>query len=202
MLTLATDAPEALAGHVVRLAATLWRYLDVAAHYHEALILHTTALAAARAGTPEHGVAHQRAGMALIRLGRYDEAAGHFEQALPIALDQRNDLLESMVRNGFATIDDMRGRRAAAREQLRLALAAARRTGHALLEGIALCNIGEHYHWCGDHRTAIDHLERCGAIALDLGSAGLGGPVLAALGSAYAAMDRPEKVDDHFRRAL
>jgi DNA-binding SARP family transcriptional activator/tetratricopeptide (TPR) repeat protein len=202
MLTLATSAPEALAGHVVRLAATLWRYLDIAAQYHEALTLHTTALAAARAGTPEEGFARQAVGMALIRLGRYDEAAGHLEQALPIALDRGNDLLESMVRNGVGTIDDMRGRRSAAREQYGLALDAARRTGHALLEGIALCNLGEHYRWCGDHRTAIDHLERSGAIAQELGSAGLGGPVLAALGSAYAGLGRHDEADDHFRRAL
>ncbi|RSM48671.1 tetratricopeptide repeat protein [Amycolatopsis balhimycina DSM 5908] len=202
MLTLATSAPEALAGHVVRLAATLWRYLDIAAHYHEALTLHTTALAAARSGTPEEAFARQAVEVALIRLGRYDEAAGHLEQVLAFALDQGNDLLESLVRFGFATIDDMRGRRPAAREQCELALAAARRTGHALLEGIALCNLGEHYHWCGDHRAAIDHLERSGAIARELGSAGLGGPVLAALGSVYAGLGRHDEADDHFRRAL
>ncbi|WP_410673330.1 BTAD domain-containing putative transcriptional regulator [Amycolatopsis sp. cmx-4-68] len=202
MVTLATRAPDALAGHVVRLSATLWRYLDIAAHYQEALVLHTAALASAGPGTPERGFAGQAVGMALIRLGRYDEAAGPLEQALALALEQRNGLLESMVRNSFATIDDMRGRRPAAREQYELALAAARRTGHALLEGIALCNLGEHYRWCGDHRTAVGHLERSGAIARDIGSAGLGGPVLAALASVYAGLGRPEEADDHFRRAL
>jgi DNA-binding SARP family transcriptional activator/tetratricopeptide (TPR) repeat protein len=202
MVTLAIHAPDALAGHVVRLSATLRRYLDIAAHYQEALALHTAALACTRPGTSERGFADQAVGMALIRLGRYDEAAGHLERALTLALEQRNDLLESMVRNSFATIDDMRGHRPAAREQLELALAAARRTGHALLEGIALCNLGEHYRWCGDHRTAVEHLERSGAIALEIGSAGLGGPVLAALGSAYAGLGRPEEAEDHFRRAL
>jgi len=202
LFALATHAPEALAGHVVRLSATLWRYLYFAALYHEALALHTTALALARPGTPERGFAGQAVGIALIRLGRYDEAAGHLEQALSLALEQGNDVLESMVRNGFATIDDMRGRRTAAREHLELALAAARRTGHALLEGITLCNIGEHHHWCGDHHTAVDHLQRSGRIALDLGSGGLGGPVLAALGSAYAGLGQHAEADGHFRRAL
>ncbi|NBH05290.1 tetratricopeptide repeat protein, partial [Amycolatopsis sp. SID8362] len=82
------------------------------------------------------------------------------------------------------------------------ALAAARRTGHALLEGIALCNTGEHHRWCGDHDAAIGYLRRSGRIALDLGSGGLGGPVLAALGGAYAGLGRSEEADDHFRRAL
>ncbi|MCR6485600.1 tetratricopeptide repeat protein [Amycolatopsis sp. OK19-0408] len=202
LLTLATSAPAELAGHVVRLSATLWRYLYIAAHYQDAFTLHTTALALARPGTPEHGFAGHAVGMTLILLGRFDEAAGPIEQALDLASAQQNDLLESMARNSVATIDDIRGRRAAARAQYELALAAARRTGHALLEGIALCNIGEHYRWCGDHEKAIEYLDASGAIALDLGSAGLGGPVLAALGSAYAGLGQAAEADDHFRRAL
>ncbi|WP_438860690.1 ATP-binding protein [Amycolatopsis solani] len=202
MLTTAAHAPAGLGGHVVRLSATLWRYLDVAALYHDALVLHSAALASTADGTRERGFAAMAAGSALTRLGRYDEAAGHLRQALSVALDRGDDLLESMVRNNFATIDDMRGRRPEAREQLGLALAAARRTGHVLLEGIALCNIGEHHRWCGDHETALGYLHRSGRIALDLGSAGLGGPVLAALGGAYAGLGRPAEADDHFRRAL
>ncbi|WP_439380754.1 BTAD domain-containing putative transcriptional regulator [Amycolatopsis lexingtonensis] len=202
MLTTAARAPAELAGHVVRLSATLWRYLEVAALYHDALALHSAALASTRPGTPEWGFAGMAVSSALIRLGRYDEAAGHLERALSVAVARGNDLLESMVRNAFATIDDMRGRRAAAREHLGFALAAARRTGHALLEGIALCNLGEHHRWCGDHDAAVGYLQRSGRIALDLGSAGLGGPVLAALGGAYAGLGRPDKADDHFRRAL
>ncbi|MDQ7802825.1 BTAD domain-containing putative transcriptional regulator [Amycolatopsis sp. A133] len=202
MLASATSAPEALAGHVIRLSATLWRYLYVAAHHHEALTLHTTALALTRPGTPERGFAAHAVGKALILLGSFDEAAERLGEALALASDQRNDLLESMVRNSIATIDDIRGHRTAAREQYGLALAAARRTGHALLEGIALCNIGEHYRWCADHETAVEYLQHSGRIAQEIGSAGLGGPVLSALGSAYAGLGRPEEADDHFRRAL
>ncbi|WP_370963787.1 BTAD domain-containing putative transcriptional regulator [Amycolatopsis sp. cg9] len=202
MLTAAVRAPAELAGHVVRLSATLWRYLEVAALNHDALALHSAALASTRPGTPERGFAGMAVSTALIQLGRYDEAAGHLEQALSVAVAREDDLLESMVRNAFATIDDMRGRRAAAREHLGLALAAAQRTGHALLEGIALCNLGEHHRWCGDYETAVGYLQRSGRIALDLGSAGLGGPVLATLGGAYAGLGRHEEADDHFRRAL
>ncbi|MGW3963476.1 BTAD domain-containing putative transcriptional regulator [Amycolatopsis sp. NPDC005003] len=202
MLALATSAPEALAGHVVKLSATLWRYLYISAHHHEALTLHTTALALTAPGTRERGFAEQAVGVTLIQLGRFDAAAAHLERALSQALAQRDDLLESMTRNSIATIVDIRGRRAEAREQYHLALAAARRTGHALLEGIALCNIGEHHRWCGDHRKAVEYLRRSGRIAEDLGSAGLGGPVLSSLGSAYAGLGRPEEADEHFRRAL
>ncbi|MEV5718258.1 BTAD domain-containing putative transcriptional regulator [Amycolatopsis mediterranei] len=202
MVALATSAPEALAGHVVGLSATLWRYLYVGAHHYEALALHTTALALTRPGTRERGFADHAVGMTLTFLGRFDTAAEHLERAISLALRQQNDLLESMTRNSIATIEDVRGHRPAAREQLYLALAAARRTGHALLEGIALCNIGEHHRWCGNHAKAVEYLQRSGRIAEDLGSAGLGGPVLAALGSAYAGLGRLGKADDHFRRAL
>ncbi|MEV4055284.1 BTAD domain-containing putative transcriptional regulator [Amycolatopsis sp. NPDC049688] len=202
MLALATSAPEPLAGHVVRLSATLWRYLYVAAHHHEALALHTAALAAAGPGTRERGFAGHAVGKALIFLGRFDEAAPHLDEALALAAEQQNDLLESMTRNSIATIEDIRGHRPAARKQYDLALAAARRTGHALLEGIALCNIGEHYRWCGDHAKAVEYLHRSGRIAEELGSAGLGGPVLSALGSAYAGLGRAEEAEEQFRRAL
>ncbi|WIX91353.1 hypothetical protein [Amycolatopsis sp. DG1A-15b] len=84
MLALATGAPEALAGHVVRLLAALWRYLYVAAHHHEALTLHTAALAPAPFGTLQQGLAHEAVGTTLIMLGRYDETVSHFEQALTI----------------------------------------------------------------------------------------------------------------------
>ncbi|MGW5747832.1 tetratricopeptide repeat protein [Amycolatopsis sp. NPDC003861] len=202
LVALATSAPEALAGHVIDLSATLWRYLYIAAHHHEALTLHTTALALTSPGTRERGFANHAVGMTLILLGRFDAAAEHLEQALSLALAQRNDLLESMTRNSIATIDDIRGHRPDARKQYDLALAAARRTGHALLEGIALCNIGEHHRWCGNHLKAVEYLHQSGRIAEDLGSPGLGGPVLSALGSAYAGLGRPREADDHFRRAL
>ncbi|MET8849163.1 BTAD domain-containing putative transcriptional regulator [Amycolatopsis sp. NPDC004625] len=202
MLALATTAPETLAGHVVRLSATLWRYLYVGAHHHEALTLHTAASAVAGPGTRERGFEAHAVGKALIFLGRFDEAASQLDEALALAVAQRNDVLESMARNSIATIADFRGNRPAAREQYDLALAAARRTGHALLEGIALCNIGEHHRWCGDHQKALEYLHRSGRIAEDLDSAGLGAPVLAALGSAYAGLGHEEKADEHFRRAL
>ncbi|EOD64378.1 tetratricopeptide repeat protein, partial [Amycolatopsis vancoresmycina] len=202
MVALALDAPEALAGQVVALSATLWRYLYVAAHHHEALALHTAALAMAGPGTRERGFAGHAVGKTLIFLGRFDEAASHLDEALASAVEQGNDLLESMTRNSIATIADIRGNRLKARKQYDLALAAARRTGYALLEGIALCNIGEHHHWCGDHAKAVEYLHRSGRIAEDLGSAGLGGPVLSALGSAYAGLGRAEQAEEHFRRAM
>ncbi|WP_103347522.1 BTAD domain-containing putative transcriptional regulator [Amycolatopsis sp. CA-128772] len=200
MLALATSAP--LADHVIRLSATLWRYLYVAAHHHEALALHTTALTLTRPGTQEQGFARHAVGMSSTFLGRFDAAAEHLEEALSLALAQGNDLLESMTRNSIATIEDIRGHRQAARTQLHSALDAARRTRYPLLEGIALCNIGEHHRWCGDHEKAVEYLHQSGRIAQNLGSAGLGGPVLAALGSAYAGLGRLEEANDHFRRAL
>lgn len=202
LLALATHAPAALIGHVVRLSETLWRYLHVTSLYHEALALHMTALALTRPGTLERGFASKVVGSVLIALGRFDEAAEHLDLALSLALGQGSDFLESMVRGPLATIDDIRGRRPAARAQLEAALAAARRAGHAFLEGMALFNLGEHYRRCGDCQIAVDYLTKSGAIAQDLGSAVLGAPVLAALGNTYAGLGQPGKADDHFRRAL
>ncbi len=203
MLALATRSPEpALAGHVVRMSSLLWRYLYVGAHYHEALALHTTALGLTRSGTTEHGFAAHAVGAALFRLGQYGDAIGRFEQALSAADVQRDDLLQSMARDGLGSVHDVRGHREAARTQYELALAAARRTGHALLEGIALCNLGTNHGWSGDHRSALSFLLQSRTIALDLRSPGLGAPVLAALGTVYAGLGQSEEAGAHFRRAL
>ncbi|MEV6907826.1 BTAD domain-containing putative transcriptional regulator [Amycolatopsis sp. NPDC051071] len=203
MIALATrPTATAMAGHIIRLSATLWRYLYIAAHYHEAVALHTAALTLTQPGTVDHGFACQAVGMALFRLGHYDDSVSHFRQALSTALNRRNDLLESMARDGIGSVDDMRGQRKDARAQYELALAAARRTGHALLEGIALCNLGENYSWSGDHQTAIVFLAQSRAIAFDLDSPGLGAPVLAALGNAYAGLGQEDEATTHFQRAL
>ncbi|MEU3628368.1 AfsR/SARP family transcriptional regulator [Amycolatopsis coloradensis] len=202
MLAMATGAPESLSGHVIQLSATLWRYLYIGAHHNEALTLHATALELTRPGTKEKGFAHQAVGMTLLVLGRYGDAAGHFKEALTIALDQGNELLESIARIGTASVDDLRGESATARNQYELALVTARRSGHALLEGAALFHIGDHFRRNGDHRTANGYLRRSGAIALDLGSAGLGGLVFAALGNTHAGLGQSDDADEHFHRAL
>ncbi|EMD29198.1 hypothetical protein C791_4938 [Amycolatopsis azurea DSM 43854] len=203
MLALATLSPEpALAGHVIRMSSLLWRYLYVGAHYHEALTLHTVALRLARPDTTEHGFAAHATGMALFRLGRYGDATGHFDRALSTALARRDDLLESMARDGLGSVNDLRGHRRAARAHYELALDAARRTGHALLEGIALCNLGTNHSWSGDHRSALSFLTQSRKIALDLQSPGLGAPVLAALGNVYAGLGQGDEASAHFRRAL
>ncbi len=203
MLALAALSPEpALAGHVVRVSSLFWRYLYVGAHYHEALTLHMAALGLARPGTTEHGFAAHATGTALFRLGYHGDATGHFEQALSTALVRRDDLLQSMARDGLGSVEDIRGHRETARTQYELALAAAKRTGHALLEGIALCNLGTNHGGSGDHRSALSFLTRSRTIALDLQSPGLGAPVLAALSNVYAGLGQRDEATAHFRRAL
>jgi DNA-binding SARP family transcriptional activator/tetratricopeptide (TPR) repeat protein len=188
--------------HAVWLAAVLYRYLDVAAHYEDALVLHSNALAFTDPGSSARGIAHHAVGWTLFRLGRADEAAEHLRQALSSAQDHRSDLLESAVRDGLASVHDRSGRRSSARKQHELALAAARRGGHVHLEGIALCGLGEHYSSCGDHHEALQHLRESGRITREIGDGGLSGRIFAALGRTYVGLRRTDEAARYLQRAL
>jgi tetratricopeptide (TPR) repeat protein len=188
--------------HAVWLAAVLYRYLDVAAHYEDALVLHSNALAFTDPGSPARGIAQHALGWTLFRLGRAEEAAEHLRQALSSAQNHQSELLESAVRNGLASVYDRSGRRSDAREQHELALGAARRAGHVHLEGIALCDLGEHHSSCGDHHEALQHLRESGRIAREIGDGGLAGQVFAALGRTYAGLGRTDEAARHLQRAL
>ncbi|KOX19941.1 SARP family transcriptional regulator [Saccharothrix sp. NRRL B-16348] len=188
--------------HAVWLAAVLFRYLDVTAHYEDALALHGNALAFTDPGSLARGIAHHAVGWTLIRLGRADEAADHLRQALSSAQDHRSDLLESAVRGGLAVVHDRSGERSSAREQHELALAAARRAGHVHLEGIALCDLGEHAGSCGDHEEALQHLGESGRIAREIGDGGLAGRIFAALGRTNAGLGRTDEAARQLQRAL
>jgi tetratricopeptide (TPR) repeat protein len=66
------------------LAQTLWRHLDTGAHYDDALAVNEHGLRAAREHDDRYGeaVAQQGVGIACYRLGRYEEAVGHLQEAL------------------------------------------------------------------------------------------------------------------------
>jgi tetratricopeptide (TPR) repeat protein len=78
-------------GYAVDLAATLYRYL--ADGYHsDALAVHSHACQAARQAGDQDGEARARHGLGIVHahLGRYEQAATHFEQALSLSRQAGN----------------------------------------------------------------------------------------------------------------
>jgi hypothetical protein len=70
--------------YAAELAATLTRYLENGGHYSDAIVVHTNARIAAQRADDPSGEAHALVSLGVIerRLGRYQQAAEHLQEAL------------------------------------------------------------------------------------------------------------------------
>src|SRR5262249_44497845 len=73
-------------GHTIRLASTLFRYLDCSGHYAEALTIHTQAREAADRCGDRAAKAHALTNLGTVfwRQGRYQQAVDHYRQAIEL----------------------------------------------------------------------------------------------------------------------
>ncbi|WP_370941924.1 BTAD domain-containing putative transcriptional regulator [Amycolatopsis sp. cg5] len=201
-----TETPVLLAisspSHLSRLSTTIFRFLDTRARFHEALDLHTKAVAATEPGEVAHGWALSCRGYTLYRLGRYEEALADAEPARLLGKQHEDDVLENSALSALSQLNERRGRLEEALALAREGLAVARRSGHELLEGIALNNLGFHHETLGQYTEAAECLDRSGAIALRLGNGGLGGIVLCELGHVHARQGRFDEAVAALRQSL
>lgn len=130
--------------HTTRLAATLWRYLDIGGHFPEAVVIHGLAdQAAARSGDLRtRGDAQSGLGAVNMRQGRYDQAASHYQQARALYHAAEDDIGEARALHNIALIDERLGRHEQATSHLHDALALYRRNGDQVGEARALSNLG------------------------------------------------------------
>jgi len=152
-------AQDADGGYAVQLSAILAGYLEVRAHYEDALRLHEMADQAARAREDWVGEAAARNRLGDIRrlLGHYRAASAHYERALALAgkLDDRDGA--ATARYGLGTLCWRSGRLDDACEHLAAALACWREIGDRVGEGAALYRLGTVFRRMGRYRDALDH---------------------------------------------
>jgi DNA-binding SARP family transcriptional activator/tetratricopeptide (TPR) repeat protein len=185
-----------------RLAMTLFRYLDAGAHYHDALALHTRALAATRPDQPEHGYALLHRATVLSDLGHVAEAFLHYEMALHQGQAHRDTVMEACAATGLAAAHQQRGASREALECYERALALARRYGHRHHESIVLNNLGDFYCTVGRYANALEVLNQGLDITRELRDPALAAYLLANLGEVYRHLGEEEKAVEHQRRAL
>lgn len=127
-------------GHAIRLAATLFRYLDSGGHCPDASAIHGSALDAARHAGDHHAEATALTNLAAadVWLSRYPSAASHFQQALALFRQTGNRAGEARVLTNLGLADYRQGRYQQATGQLQQALALYRQTGD---------RTGEAYSW-------------------------------------------------------
>lgn len=185
-----------------RLAMTLFRYLDAGAHYHDALALHTHAVAATSPDQPEHGYALLHRATVLTDLGHLAEACPRYEMALRQAQAHHDIILEACAATGLAAVHQQRGEDQEALECYERALAITRRHGHRHHESIVLNNVGDFYCTVGRYADASDALNQGLNITRELRDLPLAAYLLANLGEVYRCLGEEQKALEHLLRAL
>ncbi|SMD22092.1 AfsR/SARP family transcriptional regulator [Kibdelosporangium aridum] len=131
------------AGHIVRLATALYRYLDGGRHA-EALTIHSYAEQAAVRLNDLSAQAHAVTNLGSVhwQLGRYEDAATHYRRALDIHLKASDQAGAARALTRLGNVEEQTGRYEQAAEHHAQALAHARAAEHPSGEARALTNLG------------------------------------------------------------
>jgi DNA-binding SARP family transcriptional activator/tetratricopeptide (TPR) repeat protein len=157
--------------HVWHLAWSLLTFQDIQGYWHDLIATQDAARAAAQRQGDHSGQAFARRALARAcsRLGRYDDALGHYEHTLDLYRELGDDVGRANTHLGFAGIHEMQGRYADALRHAELALAAHRAAGHPVGQARALNQVG----WChalvGNYEQAIGYCEPALALLRELG---------------------------------
>jgi DNA-binding SARP family transcriptional activator/tetratricopeptide (TPR) repeat protein/DNA-binding XRE family transcriptional regulator len=160
-------APLGQPSPAIDLSAILWRYLETRGRHSDAVILHTSAVAAATSSGDRARAAQALTclGLACWRLGRLEEAVGHYEAALASAGRNGDKSTRARALTEVASVCEHLGRYSAAHEFSLQALVLARRTGDRMLQGKAISNLGALCWHQQRYPSALERYEQSLALA-------------------------------------
>jgi tetratricopeptide (TPR) repeat protein/transcriptional regulator with XRE-family HTH domain len=188
----------------IDLFATVFRFLDDAGHFPEAIELSSHALRAARQATDRvtEAAALSRLGIIYYQQSRHEQALDHLQRAL--RLDRATGDKFSTAREliNLSAICMSRSRYQQATDYLREALDVCRETGERRGEAHALANLGFADLNQGRYQQAIDHFQQALALFAEVGDATDGAQTLDHLGTVYLRLGRYEQAADCHRAAL
>ncbi|HEU4421260.1 MAG TPA: BTAD domain-containing putative transcriptional regulator [Pilimelia sp.] len=187
-----------------RLAAIIFRYLDQGAHHRDALVIHGHARRAAHDGGDHHGVAIARhnLGATYYDLGRYDEAADHFERACAGFHEAGDRTGETRALSNLGIIQALRGRHDKALGHYRQALGMSREMGDKHGEAILLGWVGLELGRLGRTGEALDHLWQALAAFRRIGQPYREAEVLIDLGQVHLWAGRYDEAVELTEQAL
>lgn len=196
-------ASDGWPARAVQLAATLHRYL-AGGHHTDAMTLYTGACAAARQSGDLDGEAQALhcIGTVHARLGSYERAASHFEQALTLCQQTGNRDGQARALNNLGTVDLRLGRYGLAAGRYRRALSLYRQAGDRIGQGHALCNLGDYEQRLGRHGQAADHYQQALALHRQAGNQDGEAWALTGLGDVQASLGLTDLAEGHQQLAL
>ena len=190
--------------HASRLAATLFRYLDIGGHYQDVAAVYRHALDAARVAGDRPGRA-----MALLSLGEdnrrlaeFDEAAAHFGEALAIFRGLDDRLGQARALSGLGAVEAGRDRHEQAVVHHRNALAIFQDAEDGFGQARTLDSLGVVLSHLGQRGQAAEHQHEALALYRKIGDRHGEAGVLGNMGVAEWWQGRYEDAAEHLRQSL
>ena len=190
--------------HATDLAATLRLYLDNGTHHSDALVIHQHALDAAQGAGDRAGQATALRSLAntFWRLGRYDQAYDHLQQALPIHRDIGDHHAEAGDLESLGATCYSLGRYDDAIDYYGRAVLIHRTHGDRVGEATVLNNIGVIQERQGRYREVLALSEQALAIHQAAGDRPGEAHALDNVGNAYWRLGRNDEALEHLERSL
>lgn len=202
--TCAHTAAHGWPGHAIRLARTLFRYLDIGGHYPDALTIHTHALHAARRSGDRSAETNALTDLGFVYLdqGHYGSAADYCEQALDLSRAMNDRAGAARALNGLGVLDWRQGGHRQAVDHLQQARDMFRAIKDWDGEARALTNLGNAYWQQGHYRQATDHHQRAIALCRQVGNRESEAIALDTLGDIHRRQGRYQEAVEHHRESL
>src|SRR6266498_1656743 len=190
--------------HTIRLATTLFRYLDTRAHFPDALSIHTDARNAASQTGDRAAEAYALANLGVVHLrqGRYEQAAEHYRGALPLFRETGDHRGEARTLTHLGLVNWRQGRYEQAAGDLRQALILYREAGRRIGEANALANLSVVYLRQGRYEQAAGDLRQALILFRETGNRDGEAEALNRIGETLHAMGQTEKARPQHAAAL
>ncbi|HEX7744990.1 MAG TPA: tetratricopeptide repeat protein, partial [Micromonosporaceae bacterium] len=190
--------------YAVRIAATLWRYLNRGGHYADAVTIHTDALHAARltGDARTEADAMNYLGTAHSRHGRYREAADLLLRAHDAfgAIGDRTG--EARTLTNLGVVYGRQGRYVQAAEVLGQALVRFRELDHPHGQALVLTNLGTVHERLGRYEEAVEQHGASLCLARTVGDRICEAHALNSLGLVYAKQGRYNEASEQLQASL
>jgi DNA-binding SARP family transcriptional activator/Tfp pilus assembly protein PilF len=190
-------------GHAIQLATTVFRYLEVAGHYPEAVTITAHARRAARDSGDLAAEARALSDLAVIdlRLSRIQRAETNLRQALGLYRQTGDPTGQARVLGNLGIASFQEGRYSDASDHNEQALAQYRQAGDRFGEARMLNNLGVLDLRLGRYDRAGDHLRHAGALGGETSNWAVTSQSLVNLALIDVRQGRYEQAGDRMREA-
>jgi DNA-binding SARP family transcriptional activator/Tfp pilus assembly protein PilF len=196
-------ATKGLPTHAVRLANTLFRYLE-GGHHTDALAVHTHGLQAAREIDDQEGEAYAltNLGVTYRLLGQYDQATDHLTEALERHRHTADRHGEARTLSNLGAVEDRRGQHTQATRHLEEALERYRELNNQHGIAAVLTNLGAIELRPGHYPEAVQHLTEAAKLFRELNDQAGEASALANLGDGDMNLGQYRQAETHLEAAL